>query len=484
MANVVPVFKKGSKASVENYRPISLTCLCVKILEKIVRNELMAKLGHLINEKQHGFLPGKSCTTQMLPFYDSLAITINDASRCDIIYFDFAKAFDSVNHDIILHKLKHQFGIDGIMLKFIVNYLKDRQQCVVIGGVMSSIKPVTSGVPQGSILGPLLFVLFINDMHTYISNGTNILLYADDTKIWRRIVNYSDHIILQYDINSLLKWSHENKMIFHPQKCKVLPVTLEIRQHILPFDRFPYCLGDSCLDYVESQKDLGVFISTRLNWNEQTKTLAKKAKCMLGLLKRTCHFTDNISQRRILYLSLVRSQFEHCCAVWRPYTETSIKKLETVQKRAVKWILSEQFVDYSYDDYLERLHILDILPMNTKLVLTDLSIFHRIIHRSINIVLPDYLKLFSPELSRLRRSHMDPLHFISNIKPRVVRRTKINNDNCPEFENIKEFQNSYFYRAHLEWNKLPLTLRVVEDYGIFIDHLKKYIWTTLMERPD
>ena len=197
----------------------------------------MAKLGHLINEKQHGFLPGKSCTTQMLPFYDSLAITINDASRCDIIYFDFAKAFDSVNHDIILHKLKHQFGIDGIMLKFIVNYLKDRQQCVVIGGVMSSIKPVTSGVPQGSILGPLLFVLFINDMHTYISNGTNILLYADDTKIWRRIVNYSDHIILQYDINSLLKWSHENKMIFHPQKCKVLPVTLEIRQHILPFDR-------------------------------------------------------------------------------------------------------------------------------------------------------------------------------------------------------------------------------------------------------
>ena len=122
--------------------------------------------------------------------------------------------------------------------------------------------------------------------------------------------------------------------------------------------------------------------------------------------------------------------------------------------------------------------------MNTKLVLTDLSIFHRIIHRSINIVLPDYLKLFSPELSRLRRSHMDPLHFISNIKPRVVRRTKNNNDNRPEFENLKEFQNSYFYRAHLEWNKLPLTLRVVEDYDKFIDHLKKYLWTVLKERPD
>ena len=118
MANVVPVFKKGSKASVENYRPISLTCLCMKIFEKIVREEIMKRCGHPINRAQHGFLPGKSCTTQMINFMDSLAGSINAAGRSDVIYFDFAKAFDSVNHDVLLHKLKSGYGIDGVMLKF------------------------------------------------------------------------------------------------------------------------------------------------------------------------------------------------------------------------------------------------------------------------------------------------------------------------------------------------------------------------------
>ena len=118
MANVVPVFKKDSKASVENYRPISLTCLCMKIFEKIVREEIMKRCGHPINRAQHGFLPGKSCTTQMINFMDSLAGSINAAGRSDVIYFDFAKAFDSVNHDVLLHKLKSEYGIDGVMLKF------------------------------------------------------------------------------------------------------------------------------------------------------------------------------------------------------------------------------------------------------------------------------------------------------------------------------------------------------------------------------
>ena len=147
----------------------------------------------------------------MVPFADNIAQCLNNKSRTDIIYFDFAKAFDSVNHDIILHKLKHDFKVDGLLLKFLISYLKDRTQRVVIGGNQSSTIVVRSGVPQGSILGPLLFVLFINDLHSCVDQGTKIALYADDTKIWREIVDYSDSIILQKDINNFNDWAKKKK---------------------------------------------------------------------------------------------------------------------------------------------------------------------------------------------------------------------------------------------------------------------------------
>jgi retron-type reverse transcriptase len=155
------------------------------LFERIFRDELMMRCESKLNTNQHGFLPNKSCTTQLLSFTDSIATALNASIRSDVLYFDFAKAFDSVNHDMILMKIKERLKIDGTMLKFMVNYLKDREQCVVVAGQESSRANVRSGVPQGSILGPLLFVLFIDDMSEVVSDGTNIALYADDTKIWR-----------------------------------------------------------------------------------------------------------------------------------------------------------------------------------------------------------------------------------------------------------------------------------------------------------
>ena len=224
LANVVPVHKKGSKENVENYRPISLTCLVMKTFERIIKDTILTHTSHLLDPRQHGFLSKKSCTTNMIGFCDSLALSLNDCISTDVIYFDFSKAFDSVNHDIILHKLKYLYNIDGRLLKFIKGYLCGREQQVVLGNSISSRKHVLSGVPQGSILGPILFVLFINDITQGLSTGTEIALYADDTKIWRNILSESDNIVLQNDVNYLNNWSIENKMCFHPKKCKVVSV--------------------------------------------------------------------------------------------------------------------------------------------------------------------------------------------------------------------------------------------------------------------
>ena len=224
MANIVPVYKKGDKNFIENYRPISLTCTVSKIFEKCIRDELLSHCKELIHDTQHGFIPNKSCVTQLLPFSHDISLGLNSGELIDVVYFDFAKAFDSVNHDIILHKLKYQFGIDGHMLKFIKEYLKGRKQRVLVNRKFSTILDVKSGVPQGSILGPLLFVLFINDIHTKIFENTQIMLYADDTKIWRHVLAPIDHEILQRDIDSLNAWATLNKMKFHPEKCKILSI--------------------------------------------------------------------------------------------------------------------------------------------------------------------------------------------------------------------------------------------------------------------
>ena len=266
MATVVPVHKKGDKSLVENYRPISLTCLIMKVFERCISDELLSKCQDRIHSSQHGFLPGKSCTTQLIPFIDDLALGLNNSIRTDVIYFDFAKAFDSVNHDVILHKLKFVFNVDGLMLKFLTNYLQNRKQRVVVDQSMSIDVNVISGVPQGSILGPLLFVLFINDMHSVVSPGTNIALYADDTKIWRQISSDIDSEILNKDIASLNAWASSNLMRFHPKKCKVVSIGHKHKTlSVLPFYNYPYFIGGELLDFCDSEKDLGILVQEKIN---------------------------------------------------------------------------------------------------------------------------------------------------------------------------------------------------------------------------
>ena len=471
-ANVVPVFKKGVKENIENYRPISLTCITSKVMERIMYDELFSRTQHFIDSRQNGFLKNNSCAMNLTTLIESLSTNLLQNLPTDIIYFDFAKAFDTVNHDLILSKLKYQYKIDGRMQKFFNSYLRNRTQRVVLDNCTSDIIDVLSGVPQGSILGPLLFVLFINDIFHNIDKNSLIGLYADDTKLSRKIATSTDCDILQHDIDTLNKWCISNKMKFNTDKCKVLTVTKSEPMFIneLPFCKYSYTLGQKILDYTSCERDLGILINERLDWHEHHDYLLKKGYQMLGMTKRTCHFIFDRGKKRMLYLTLVRSNFEHCSTIWRPVTVVDIRKFEALQKRAIKWINCEEANSYSDEIYAIRCRQVDILPLQLHFELNDLIFFYKIIYELIPVSLPAYISPYSGD-SRLRNTRMDDMSYVVNDNTAIPLNTAHSNS---------IFFKSFFYRTIHIWNSLPLSIRKICTLVKFKLEVKNFLWNKLL----
>ena len=472
-ANVVPVHKSGDKRDVRNYRPISLTCIASKVYERIVTSRLLDHCYDMIDSRQHGFLPGRSCLTQLISVYDDLALTDNDRRTSDLIYFDFSKAFDCVNHDLLLSKLQLNFGITGKMLSFIRNYLIGRSQRVVIGGKFSSNLSVLSGVPQGSILGPLLFILFINDITECVSGECKIALYADDLKLWSRINGVQDHIDMQISVDNLYKWSIINKMKFHPSKCKVISTCssrCEATWGELPSFLHSYVLGDAVLDNVTVQRDLGVIVNNRLTWDNHTDYILERFTDRFNLVRRTTHFVKNPHQRRVLYLTLVRSLLEHCSSVWAPHTVGVLDCLEAAQKRAIKWVYCvSHLTSWSNEVYLSHLTTLNILPIHLQFKCNDMKLLYKVMTGLVPITLPSYLYIKSP---------LDvPYHTRSNDD--IIDNTDFTTLCCSieATSTSTVFRNSFFYRSFEYWNSLPSDVRQSPTYSTFCYRLKKHLFT-------
>ena len=220
-AFVTPIYKKGARNLPENYRPISLTSVACKLMEKMVKDAVLAHLieNNLLSRKQFGFVSGRSTVTQLLNYLDKCAEVVASGGVVDSIYFDFSKAFDTVPHQRLSVKMK-SYGIQGKLLSWVEAFLSGREQRVRVNGELSTSKPVISGIPQGSVLGPLLFVLYINDLPDSVQS--NILLFADDTKIFRQVSTAEDAEILQNDIDALNQWSEKWLLKFNIDKCHVL----------------------------------------------------------------------------------------------------------------------------------------------------------------------------------------------------------------------------------------------------------------------
>ena len=454
LANVVPVHKKDDKNKVTNYRPISLTSLVMKVFERILYDELLTRTIDKIDTRQHGFLRNRSCNSNLLLFTESIARSLHEKIGTDVIYFDFAKAFDTVSHDLILNKLKSQYSIDGTLLKFFTEYLRNRKQRVILDNVVSESVDVLSGVPQGSILGPLLFVLFINDI--YENKDSNIALFADDIKIWRDINSELDCETLQNDINTLSIWSRNNKMSFHPDKCKALSIydCRPVFVKVLPFGLRYYYINGNIIEFCENERDLGVIVSSNFKWDEQHDKILKKTHQMLGFTKRTCHFIKDTRKRRSIYLSLVRSNFEHGSIIWRPITETEISDFEKLQKKALKWILKEENMHYDDETYLKKCFQANLTPMKIFFDINDLSFFHKIVHGKVPILLPEYIELYKGQ-GRLRQANLDSLSYVCTFT-------------SSSYPSIRSpFYKSFFYRVVHTWNSLPLNLRNIANIHSF-----------------
>ena len=301
-------------------------------MEHIISSQVMHHLedNQILYEWQHGFRSKRSCETQLITLIQDLAQNISGTKfkQTDIIITDFSKAFDKVPHKRLLYKLQY-YGVNNTTLKWIESFLGNRSQEVVLPGGKSDPVPVESGVPQGLVLGPILFLIYVNDLPEGMTSG--VRLFADDCIIYRPVKTLKDAEALQKDLKILEKWVADWLMELNPTKCKTMSVTRSPTPIVHPYTLLGHTLETEKTDY------LGVSISKDLRWNKHIDTIIAKATSTLGVLKRNLKTSRTLIKERA-YNTLVRPKVEYCSTVWDPHTQENKKKLEMVQRRAARYV--------------------------------------------------------------------------------------------------------------------------------------------------
>lgn len=400
-AHVIPVFKSGDKSLCNNYRPISILSCFGKLFESIVYDVLYSHLIPFISTCQHGFIKNRSTTSNLLEYKHFICSSFAKCTQVDSVYTDFAKAFDKVNHVILCKKIE-ALGVHGCLLRWIKSYLCRRSQLVALKGVTSLPILVTSGVPQGSHLGPLFFNVYINDLIECLA--CPCVLYADDMKVYNNISSVSDALKLQNDLDVIANWCNSNEMSLNIDKCVIISFTNKANK----ID-FNYSLNNVSLKRVTSVKDLGIIFDDRLTFREHYDYIVGKSSRLLGFISRSTLNFKNPTSFIHLYCSLVRSILEYNSCIWSPHYIIHKDRIEHVQKRALHIITYRFNLIRKHKAYNDRLLTFKIGSLEDRRFCADFVTLHKIIHSYIdspnllsNINFNTYVRCRNPSVFTLQ----------------------------------------------------------------------------------
>ena len=446
---ISPIHKKDSKSLPKNYRPVAQTSVIGRMEEKLLSSHILDHLytNNLLSTNQHGFLPRRSSSTQLLGALNDWISMRKNSKTVNIIYTDLAKAFDKVSHPKLLEVLK-SYGISGDVYNWLQNFLTNRTQSVVVKSHRSNPLPITSGVPQGSVIGPILFLLYIDDISKECSANSKVCLFADDAKIYS-----TDSTDLQMSLNRISSFFRNRQLELAPQKCEFLRIGAQTNPHV-------FTIENNQIQTAHSVKDLGIHISQDLKWKTHVNKIASRA------FQRCHQVLKSFSSRNVwtllnAYTTFIRPTVEYATTIWNPYIEKDKKTVERVQKFFTKQIC--QRCNIPFDSYSDRLYKLDLKTLEYRRLEFDILMFYKFMNGLVDIKKSEF---FTMSASRYNtRSHE------LCIRPNLI--------------NTNQLQHKFFInRCTSVWNNLPAELVKCQSYLLFRSKLKKFNLHQVAELTD
>jgi hypothetical protein len=441
-AKVIPLHKSGDTSDPSNYRPISILSNLSKPIERHIKTHLNTHLenNNLLHSNQSGFRANHSCHTALTSLTEQWLNSINENKFCGALFVDFAKAFDVIDHDLLLKKLQY-YSISDKTIQLLQSFLVERQQTVCINKLKSCPETVKFGVPQGSVLGPLLFSVYINDLPLHITDKCE--MFADDTTLHSSDDNVDTlSVSLQRSADELHEWSEYNHMALNAKKTEVMLITTRQKRQNLTHNLPKIKISNQTLGEVSHHKVLGVVIDNNLSWSNHIQHLSKKVSKKTYQLSRIKHFL-NEHARKIFFTAHIQSAIDYASTLWDAASGNIMKPLNSLHRRAIKSVLLKPKINQ--DDY----KYLGILPLSQRLQLNKLLFVHRIINRKAPHTLCSQLKF---KTSR----HSKRLH--------------------PPIPRIDLFKASLSFSGSVLWNTLPTRLRNC-NYKIhtFREHIQNHL---------